>query len=116
MDTCTVTLSWKGNMMRRIDLLTVSLCFALVFSSGAAQTARLRSPPLYAHRSDILSVDFSPDGTVLASGSRDKTVKLWKTADGSLLRELPAFKGRVTAVAFSPTEDVLATVSLAGAI
>ena len=29
------------------------------------------------HRGDVISVSFSPDGTLLASGSGDNTVKLW---------------------------------------
>ena len=38
---------------------------------------------LKGHKGDVISVVFSPDGKTLASGSDDKTIKLWglKKAD-----------------------------------
>jgi WD40 repeat protein len=41
---------------------------------------------LKGHTNTVLSVSFSPDGRLLASGSRDKTIKLWRVADGALLQ------------------------------
>jgi WD40 repeat protein len=39
------------------------------------------------HHDGVFSADFSPDGKFIASGSSDRTVKLWNVADGSVVRE-----------------------------
>ncbi|MFZ5516586.1 MAG: WD40 repeat domain-containing protein [Candidatus Zhuqueibacterota bacterium] len=44
----------------------------------------------FAHSSSISSVAFSPDATMLASGSDDRKVKLWRVSDGSLVRTIDA--------------------------
>jgi WD40 repeat protein len=38
--------------------------------------------PLTGHDNSVLSVAFSPDGDLLASGSDDHTVRLWAPATG----------------------------------
>ncbi len=63
------------------------------------------------HGDYVSSVIFSPDGQTLASGSADKTVKLWDTKTG---KELVTFKGhgdRVSSLAFSPDGRTLASGS-----
>jgi WD40 repeat protein len=37
------------------------------------------------HAESVLSVAFSPDGTTLATGSIDKTLRMWRVADGTPL-------------------------------
>ncbi len=50
----------------------------------------------------MFSVAFSPDGTRIASGSTDKTVRLWDAASGDLLETLTGHEGTVSSVVFSP--------------
>jgi WD40 repeat protein len=40
------------------------------------------------HKSAVTSVAFDPQGKTLASGSQDKTVKLWEAPGGKLIRTL----------------------------
>ena len=37
---------------------------------------------LEGHQDYIMSVAFSPDGQFIASGSDDKTIRIWNLADG----------------------------------
>lgn len=52
----------------------------------------------------VMAVDWSPDGTKVASASNDHTVIVWNANDGSILAYLNAHMGRVTDVKWHPTD------------
>jgi len=54
-------------------------------------------------------VTFSPDGTLLATTSTDKTVRLWDAATGGCIRILTGHTDEVRGGAFSPNGTLLAT-------
>ncbi|MCT7972330.1 nSTAND1 domain-containing NTPase [Laspinema olomoucense] len=62
------------------------------------------------HSDRAYSVSFSPDGQLIASGSRDKTVKIWRI-DGTLLKVLEGHTERVNSVAFSPNGRLIVSGS-----
>ena len=62
------------------------------------------------HTSSVLDVAFSPDGSMLATGSLDDTTRLWDARSGKLLQRLE-HDGPVLSLAFSPDGSMLATGS-----
>ncbi len=65
---------------------------------------------LEGHHDFASGLDFSPDSAVLASGSMDGTIRLWRTADGATAGVLPGHLQETTDVAFSPDGRTLASV------
>ncbi|MCA2629079.1 MULTISPECIES: serine/threonine-protein kinase, partial [unclassified Microcystis] len=66
---------------------------------------------LTGHSETVFSVAYSPDGRYLASGSKDKTIKIWEVATGKGLRTLTGHSGVVLSVAYSPDGRYLASGS-----
>ena len=66
---------------------------------------------LMGHTDAVYDVEFSPDGELLASGSYDDSVKLWRVSDGKLVATLNGHSDQVFRVAFSPDGKQLASCS-----
>lgn len=73
--------------------------------------ARLRG-----HSSTVNTLQFSPDGRHLASGSNDRQILLWDVARRSTVKVLGAHRAPVMAVAFSPDERLLVSGDAEGEI
>ena len=56
----------------------------------------------WGHFGIVYSVAFSPDGSLIASGSGDTTVKLWRVSDGALLQTYDQETAGVSSIQFSP--------------
>jgi WD40 repeat protein len=70
-----------------------------------------RYPDFIGHSSSIFSLAFSPDGKYLASGSEDRTVKVWNIDSQKEVTTLQGHRYSVRSVAFSPDGKYLASGS-----
>jgi WD40 repeat protein len=72
------------------------------------------------HKYRVFSVEFHPTANLLATGSSDKTAKLWSfSPDGSKMTCVATLEGNsssVNHVAFHPTAPLLATGSGDGTV
>jgi WD40 repeat protein len=101
-----------------VRLLTALI---LVFGMLALSGGLTGQPPdadvlaiLRGHTDAVDAVAVSPDGTLIATGSFDKTIKLWDTASTKEIRTYggaQGHQGQILAVAFSPKGDQLASGS-----
>ncbi|KAI8689367.1 NACHT domain-containing protein [Fusarium sp. Ph1] len=66
---------------------------------------------LKGHGDSVWSVVFSADSQRLASGSRDKTIKIWDTATGACMQTLEGHSNSVRSVVFSVDGQRLASSS-----
>ena len=65
----------------------------------------------HAHEKDINIVAIAPNDSIIATGSQDKTVKLFKSTNLSLLATLKGHRRGVWDICFSPYDRIIATGS-----
>jgi len=63
------------------------------------------------HEGDVNSVAFSPDGKLIVSGSRDKTVRLWDIVGNPVGQPFQGHEDDVNSVAFSPDGKLIVSAS-----
>jgi WD40 repeat protein/serine/threonine protein kinase len=66
---------------------------------------------LEGHTAEVLAVAFDRDGSRIASGGRDLSVRLWDAATGQALAEMRGHTGPVTSLSFHPSGRRLASAS-----
>jgi WD40 repeat protein/predicted Ser/Thr protein kinase len=64
------------------------------------------------HTNAVKTLAFSPHGEFIASGGADKTVRIWKEANGLQVYSLAGHSKMVTAVAWCPDQDVVVSGGL----
>ncbi len=92
--------------------LAVVLALALGLISGGIWV-RSASPvrELNGHNATVSSVSWSPDSKRVATGSWDKTVRVWDAATGKTERILTAPRREVNAISWSPDGALIAAAS-----
>ena len=71
-------------------------------NGDTTQPAKPTSLTLSGHTDTVEEGAFTPDGRMLATSSRDKSVKIWDTQSGALQRTLEDHSGGLGSIALSP--------------
>lgn len=66
---------------------------------------------LEGHTGEIRAIVFSHDSSLVASGSEDNTIRLWRTSTGDCIQELKGHHDTIRSVAFSHDTKLLASGS-----
>lgn len=107
---CTLPQGWGGDLS---VTFSPDGCFlAIVDSTGEISVWNTNEEKLSwqkkGHTDWIRAVAFNKDGTILATGSHDQTIKLWNVQTGDFMKSLENAK-RVYTLAFSQSDDTLAS-------
>jgi len=113
----------NGRMEKRLPIVSGSLGKIAFSPDGANIIATTYGGKLYSvelqsgrtrlfegsHSGEVLSLSFSPDGSTLATGSTDRTLKLWNPKTRKELRTIHCSGDWVSAIDWSPDGEVLLT-------
>jgi len=112
-----------GTTPARVAVLVTVVGFALLGAiddvAGSADqgaglydvVSRKRRGSLTGHTNWIQELEYSPDGTIIATASDDYTIRLWNASTGKTVRVLTGHTAPVYEVAFSPDGRILASAS-----
>ena len=90
--------NWQKTKLKTIGTLQQTV-------EGTQELNRLEN-----HGQKVNAVSYSPTGELIATGSNDRTIKIWNQ-QGKLLSTLTGHQDRVTALAFAPNGKFLASAS-----
>jgi WD40 repeat protein len=83
-----------------IGAAAIAIAIAALMMSGGGDERRLLAP-LKGHTGTVSALAFSPNSRLFASGSYDRSVRIWETSTGASLQMLPG-EDAVYAVDFEP--------------
>lgn len=98
----------------RIHTIAFSSDGKWLAAAGTGQTIHLlevatkHKQNLTGHAGEITSLTFVPNSSLIASGSTDKTIRLWDLSTGTVAKTFGDVSGQVNAIAVSPDGTMLA--------
>jgi len=114
-------ISYRGHT-KKIRSITFSVDHQRIYSAGNDHQIRLHSldgsktmvlgGSKHQHSQPVTALVLSQDGSILVSGSADKTVKIWFLTQNIEPITLSGFASEITALAISPDSQYVAIASL----
>ncbi|CAD8195753.1 unnamed protein product [Paramecium octaurelia] len=101
----------NGSEFDNVDISGMNLNGAQLFNCKWKNIKMNEQIKLEGHESSVNSVSISPDGTILASGSADNSIRMWDIKTGQLKAKLVGHENAVNQISFSPDGTILASVS-----
>jgi len=93
-----------------LTFLCVTACFVLQSARLTAQEQTIETVIQTGHYAAVTAVAYSPDGEFAATGSNDKTIKLWHAASGREIRSYLGSVGESRQLSFSLDGKLIASV------
>jgi WD40 repeat protein len=79
---------------------------------NSLQELRADGSSLDSHQGFVNSVQFSPDGNILASGGADRRIRLWNIQTGRIIYTFDGHQEAITAMQFLPNGKILVSVGI----
>ncbi|CAD8214568.1 unnamed protein product [Paramecium octaurelia] len=106
-----VRCNFNGSEFDNVDISGMNLNQAQLFNCQWKNIKIHELNKLDGHSSTIYSICYSPDGTILASGSADKSIRLWDVKIGQQIAKLDGHQHEVHSISYSPDGITLASGS-----
>jgi WD40 repeat protein len=85
---------------------------AMIHDTRSGQRLHL----LTGHQNTAECLAFSPDGRWLATGSHDRTIRIWDVSTGDVEHVMPTHQSKIRSLAFSPDGQTIASGDKEGRI
>ena len=89
---------------------SISLAVTFISLNTNSQEIPVETVIQTGHYAAVTSVAYSADGKFAATGSADKTIKLWESSTGREIRSYLGNEGNIRYLAFGPMGQQLASI------